>query len=235
MHARTCCWSRTMRRWPNCSNIISSARISTSPPPPTARRRCCWRARHAPDIVLLDWMVEGAVGDRGLPPPAPHARDRQRADHHADRARRGGGPRPRAGDRRRRLRDQAVLPARTGRARRRGAAPRAAGAGGRGAGYADHRNGYRRPQGARAAARRCALGPTEFRLLRHFLEHPGRVFSRERLLDAVWGTTATSRCAPSTSISAGCARRSTWRRRPTSSAPSARPDMRWTRYNTKLR
>lgn len=32
-----------------------------------------------------------------------------------------------------------------------------------------------------------ALGPTEFRLLRHFLEHPRRVFSRERLLDSVWG------------------------------------------------
>ena len=32
-----------------------------------------------------------------------------------------------------------------------------------------------------------ALGPTEFRLLKHFLEHPGWVFSRERLLDAVWG------------------------------------------------
>lgn len=31
------------------------------------------------------------------------------------------------------------------------------------------------------------LGPTEFRLLRHFLEHPGWVFSRERLLDSVWG------------------------------------------------
>jgi DNA-binding winged helix-turn-helix (wHTH) protein len=31
------------------------------------------------------------------------------------------------------------------------------------------------------------LGPTEFRLLRHFLERPGRVFSRERLLDSVWG------------------------------------------------
>lgn len=31
------------------------------------------------------------------------------------------------------------------------------------------------------------LGPTEFRLLKHFLEHPGHVFSRERLLDAVWG------------------------------------------------
>ena len=31
------------------------------------------------------------------------------------------------------------------------------------------------------------LGPTEFRLLRHFLQHPNRVFSREQLLDAVWG------------------------------------------------
>ena len=31
------------------------------------------------------------------------------------------------------------------------------------------------------------LGPTEFRLLKHFLEHPGWVFSRERLLAAVWG------------------------------------------------
>ncbi|HKV00457.1 MAG TPA: phosphate regulon transcriptional regulator PhoB [Vineibacter sp.] len=31
------------------------------------------------------------------------------------------------------------------------------------------------------------LGPTEFRLLRHFMEHPGRVFTREQLLDSVWG------------------------------------------------
>ena len=30
------------------------------------------------------------------------------------------------------------------------------------------------------------LGPTEFRLLRPMLENPGRVFSRERLLDLVW-------------------------------------------------
>lgn len=34
------------------------------------------------------------------------------------------------------------------------------------------------------------LGPTEYRLLKHFLEHPGRVFSRDRLLDAVWGRDA---------------------------------------------
>jgi two-component system phosphate regulon response regulator PhoB len=38
----------------------------------------------------------------------------------------------------------------------------------------------------RRDGRPVPLGPTEFRLLRHFLEHPGRVFSRERLLDAVW-------------------------------------------------
>ena len=39
----------------------------------------------------------------------------------------------------------------------------------------------------RRAGMSVPLGPTEFRLLKHFLEHPGRVFSRERLLDSVWG------------------------------------------------
>lgn len=32
------------------------------------------------------------------------------------------------------------------------------------------------------------IGPTEFRLLRHLMEHPNRVFSRGQLLDAVWGS-----------------------------------------------
>ncbi len=31
------------------------------------------------------------------------------------------------------------------------------------------------------------LGPTEFRLLEFLMQHPRRVFSREELLDAVWG------------------------------------------------
>lgn len=31
------------------------------------------------------------------------------------------------------------------------------------------------------------LGPTEFRLLEHFMHNPGRVYSREQLLDSVWG------------------------------------------------
>ena len=31
------------------------------------------------------------------------------------------------------------------------------------------------------------LGPTEFRLLEHFMRRPGQVFSRDQLLDAIWG------------------------------------------------
>ena len=37
------------------------------------------------------------------------------------------------------------------------------------------------------AGQKVHLGPTEFRLLQHFMQRPGRVFSREQLLDAVWG------------------------------------------------
>jgi two-component system phosphate regulon response regulator PhoB len=37
------------------------------------------------------------------------------------------------------------------------------------------------------AGRALHLGPTEYRLLEFFLQHPGRVFTREQLLDAVWG------------------------------------------------
>jgi len=40
----------------------------------------------------------------------------------------------------------------------------------------------------RRAGHEVHLGPTEFRLLDHFMQHPGRVFSREQLLDAVWGS-----------------------------------------------
>jgi two-component system phosphate regulon response regulator PhoB len=39
----------------------------------------------------------------------------------------------------------------------------------------------------RRNGRELHLGPTEFRLLRFFMENPGRVFSREQLLDRVWG------------------------------------------------
>lgn len=36
--------------------------------------------------------------------------------------------------------------------------------------------------------RQLQIGPTEYRLIKFFMEHPRRVFSRNQLLDAVWGT-----------------------------------------------
>ena len=41
---------------------------------------------------------------------------------------------------------------------------------------------------ARRGQRALELGPTEYRLLRHFLGNPQRVYTREQLLDSVWGT-----------------------------------------------
>lgn len=38
------------------------------------------------------------------------------------------------------------------------------------------------------AGKKLKLGPTEYRLLKFFMESPGRVFSRGQLLDGVWGT-----------------------------------------------
>ena len=40
---------------------------------------------------------------------------------------------------------------------------------------------------ARRGQRSLQLGPTEYRLLRHFLGNPQRVYTREQLLDSVWG------------------------------------------------
>jgi two-component system phosphate regulon response regulator PhoB len=37
------------------------------------------------------------------------------------------------------------------------------------------------------SGREIALGPTEFRLLEFLMQSPGRVFTREQLLDGVWG------------------------------------------------
>ena len=38
------------------------------------------------------------------------------------------------------------------------------------------------------AGREISLGPTEYRLLEFLMERPGRVFSREQLLNGVWGS-----------------------------------------------
>ncbi|MGD9740711.1 MAG: winged helix-turn-helix domain-containing protein, partial [Bauldia sp.] len=39
----------------------------------------------------------------------------------------------------------------------------------------------------RRGGREIHLGPTEYKLLEFLMQSPGRVFSREQLLDAVWG------------------------------------------------
>lgn len=45
----------------------------------------------------------------------------------------------------------------------------------------------RRTRRVSRGVRDINLSPTEFRLLEHFLQSPGRVYSRAQLLDAVWG------------------------------------------------
>lgn len=46
----------------------------------------------------------------------------------------------------------------------------------------------RRTRRVARGARDIALSPTEFRLLEHLMQNPGRVYSRGQLLDAVWGS-----------------------------------------------
>ena len=76
--------------------------------------------RTGADIVLLDLMLPETVRHRGLPAAAAAV---ARADHHAHRQGQRDRQGRRAGDRRRRLRDQAVLAARAGRPDPGGAAP----------------------------------------------------------------------------------------------------------------
>jgi two-component system, OmpR family, phosphate regulon response regulator PhoB len=139
-----------------------------------------------PDLVLLDWMIEGLSGievcrrlrrtaeTANVPIIMLTARDEE-----SDRIR---GLETGADDYVTKPFSPRELVARAGAVLRR-VRPALAG---QVLGYADieldsvaHR--------VRRGGANVPLGPTEFRLLRHFLEHPGRVFSRERLLDNVWG------------------------------------------------
>ena len=216
-------------RSPSCSSAISSARSSTSSSTADGEealllaRESAARPRHP----RLD--DRGPVGDRGLPPPAAAAGDRQRADHHADRARRGERPDPRPRDRRRRLCHQAVQPRASWS---RGSARCCAGSGPALAGerlqLCRPRDGRGRPQGeARRRAGRARARPSSGCCATSSSIPAGS--SRASGCSTRSGaTTATSSCAPSTSTSAACARRSTPAAAPTSSAPSARPATRST-------
>jgi len=139
-----------------------------------------------PDLVLLDWMIEGASGIevcrrlRRLPDTAnvPIIMLTARGEEE-DRVR---GLETGADDYITKPFSPRELLARVGAVLRR---VRPALAGERLA-YADIEMDTASHRVRRGGAP-IMLGPTEFRLLKHFLEHPGRVFSRERLLDSVWG------------------------------------------------
>jgi two-component system phosphate regulon response regulator PhoB len=140
---------------------------------------------HAPDLVILDWMIEGVTGievcrrlrRRSSTAHVPIIMLTARGEE-SDRVR---GLETGADDYVTKPFSPRELLARVGAVLRRIRPALAAAQ----LAYADiemdidaHR--------VRRAGRPVPLGPTEFRLLRHLMENPKRVFSRDRLLDAVW-------------------------------------------------
>jgi two-component system phosphate regulon response regulator PhoB len=141
---------------------------------------------HTPDLVILDWMIEGVSGievcrrlrRRSATAHVPIIMLTARGEE-SDRIR---GLETGADDYVTKPFSPRELLARVAAVLRR-VRPALAG---EQLGYADiemdvdsHR--------VRRAGKPVQLGPTEFRLLRHLMENPGRVFSRERLLESVWG------------------------------------------------
>ena len=139
-----------------------------------------------PDLLILDWMLPGLSGIelcRRLRTPRRHG---EAADPDADGARRGGRAHPRPRHRRRRLCGEAVLGAELMarvKALLRRARPEAISSLLRAGDLELDRETFR----VRRSGREVHLGPTEFRLLEFLMKTPGRVFTREQLLDGVWG------------------------------------------------
>ena len=178
------------------------------------------RAQARPRTARLD--AAAGLRPRGMPADPALAGDPLVAGHHADRARRGGRPGARARQRRRRL---CVKPfsLRELCARLRAVIRRAQPSATQGIlRFADVASTSPRTA-CRAAGRPVHLGPTEFRLLRYLMQHPGRVFSREQLLDAVWGHDVYVEARTVDVHIRRLRKASTPRAQPTSCAPSARP------------
>ena len=138
-----------------------------------------------PDIVILDWMIEGVSGlevcrrlrRRATTANVPIIMLTARGEE-TDRIR---GLETGADDYVTKPFSPAELVARVGAVLRRSAAT-LAGETLSNAGIEMDLSAHR----VRRDGKSIALGPTEFRLLRHLLEKPGRVFSREQLLETVW-------------------------------------------------
>ena len=184
--------------------------FEVAPDRATARRRCCWRARAPPDLVILDWMIEGAVrasrsaaSCAGSPETANVPIIMLTARGEEER------PDPRLRDRRRRLCHQALLPARAGGAGRavlRRVRPALAG---EQLHYADIEMdvvGHKVRRGGAGGRARPDRVPAAQAISSNIPAGSSRASGCSMRSGA---RTARSSCAPSTSISAGCARRST--------------------------
>ena len=157
-----------------------------------AGRRRARGARHVPRRAARPRPARPdaprAVRHRGLPHhPGRIGRPDRDADGQGLRARQGR----RARARRRRLRHQAVQPARADRPHPRPVPPRRAG--GRGRRPAGRRRPRARSRSTSAATGCCATAcvvpvkPKAFELLAFLIRHPGQVFTRDQLLEHVWG------------------------------------------------
>ena len=180
-------------------------------------------AERAPDLILLDWMLPQVSGIEVCRQLRRKTRDPRHPDHHAHRQDRGrrSGARPRI--RRRRLCRQALFAARTDRPGAGGDAPHSAVFCRRGAELCRRDHGSCRPPGLarrRAGSSRAYRVPPPAAL--HGASGAG-VFTRAAARFGVGDTMCMSSCAPSTSTSGACARRSMPAIGATSSAPCAPP------------
>ena len=162
-----------------------------------ARRRRRYRGckESPPDLVVLDWMLPGLSGielcRRLRARPETQALPIIMLTARGEESERVRGLATGADDYIVKPFSVPELIARVARA----AAPRQARAGRRRARARRHRARPRARSACSRAGRDVDLGPTEFRLLEFLMERPGRVFSREQLLDGVWGSRSLYRRA----------------------------------------
>ena len=166
-----------------CGVVLRDAGFDVVPAA-TAAEALDAAALRAPDAAILDLVLPD--GD-GIEVTRQLREWTRAADPRAVGRRRGGAEGPRAGGGRRRLRDQAVQPARARRAPARGAAARAPGRGRARAARPASSSSTSPPTRCGAAGEDVHLTPIEFRLLAALMSRTGRLLTHGALLTEVWG------------------------------------------------
>ena len=162
-----------------------------------------------PDLIVLDVMLPDDGWIRAMPPDPPVGGPGPHAGAFSDRPLRRSGPRAGAGNRRRRLHDQALQPARTGGAREGPPAPRRDATMAKPPPWRSDRSAWTAaPAACLLRGRELDLTSTEFNLLEFFLTHPGRAYSRDQLWRRSGASSALSLPARWMCTSGACASRS---------------------------